>query len=248
MTTRVVGVDWASALAGAERPVGVPLGEYAHGLLFQAIVQGRIGPDQHLAEQPIAEAIGVSRISIRDAIRQLAAAGLVSIYPNRGAYTIGFTPQDIEEIFSLRAALETLAIRLVARNVSRTDLARLEDIVDEMRAVEAREDRFAGAWEDARFHGTLMEVSGHSRAYAAWRNISAQITMAVYSAASYYEVLGSLAERHEILIEVLRSGDPDQAEELIVQHIIHGSRLLLEAIGRQQLLEQEKRHHQADSR
>ncbi|MBX3140673.1 MAG: GntR family transcriptional regulator [Trueperaceae bacterium] len=244
MITRLSPPDWRAALAVTGKVVGTSQSEHAHNTLFQAIVQGRVGPACHLAEQPIADTIGVSRISVRDAIRQLESAGLVSIYPHRGAFTVSFTPQDIEEIFSLRAALESLAIRLVAQAAKRTDIARLEDVIDEMAAVEARGDRYAGAQADAKFHGILMEVSGHGRAFASWKRMSAQITMAVYSAASYYDAIGNLAGRHVTIIEGLKSGDADRCERLIVEHIISGSHLLLEAVGRQKLLEDRTRRRE----
>lgn len=243
MTVKALALDWTEALAVEGKEPGVSQSEHARSTLFQAIVQGRVPPGQHLSEQPIADAIGVSRISVRDAVRHLEAAGLVNIYPHRGAYTVRLDPQDIEEIFSLRTSLEVLAIRLVARNASRTDLARLEDVVDKMRTIETGDDRYSGAQADAEFHSILMEVSGHSRAYDAWKRMNAQITMAVYQAASFYEAIGSLADRHVAIIETLRTGDTEQAEEAIVAHIIHGSHLLLKAVGRQQLLTQEPRRH-----
>ncbi len=231
------GIDWTRALQDPGQVIGKSLTEHVHDVLFMAIVRGRIGPGQHLAEQPIADALGVSRISVRDAVRRLGADGFVVIYPNRGAFTIGFAPQDIEEIFSLRASLETLAIRRAAKTFGRTDEARLEELIDEMRVIERGDDRFRGVEIDARFHETVMEIAGHRRAHSAWRTISAQITMAVYSATTYYEDMDGLADRHQGIIDVLRAGDPDRAEAEIRAHIIFGSHQLLEAIGREQLLE-----------
>lgn len=244
MITKLSPPDWRAALAVTGKMAGTSQSEHAHNTLFQAIVQGRLGPGCHLAEQPIADTIGVSRISVRDAIRQLESAGLVSVYPHRGAFTVSFTPQDIEEIFGLRSALESLAIRLVAQSARRADIARLEDVIDEMAVVEERGDRYAGARVDAKFHGILMEVSGHGRAFEAWKRMSAQITMAVYSAASYYDVIGNLAERHVAIIAGLKSGDADRCERLIVEHIISGSHRLLEAVGRQRLLEEQARRRE----
>lgn len=238
--SKASSVDWVAALRNAGQKVDKTLSEHVHDLLFAAIVQGRIGPGQHLAEQHIADALGISRISVREAIRQLAADGFVIIYPNRGAFTVGFEPDDIEEIFSLRASLEVLAIRRAASNLRRADLAQLEDLIDEMRAIEGGTDRFAGANVDARFHARLMEISGHKRAHAAWRTISAQITMAVYSATTYYGDMEGLADRHVAVIDVLRSRNPDLAEQKIREHIIYGSHLLLEALGREHLLDRER--------
>lgn len=229
--------DWAKVLDEVAADASTSLGLQAHDALFQAILRGRIPPGSHLTEQPIADSLGVSRISVREAIRELTREGLAQIYPNRGAFTVEFTPEDIEEIFSLRAVLEGLAVKLVAESPSRTDLARLEDVVDEMVAVEGSHDRLASAWIDAKFHRILMEISGHQRALSAWHAMSAQITMAVYNSTTYYPDIDGLAERHAGIVAVLRHGDPDGAEAYLVNHILEGGRWLLEAIGRDRLLD-----------
>ena len=230
--------DWPTVLDEISGEPHVPLGRQVHDALFQAILRGRVPPGSHLTEQPIADGLGVSRISAREAIRELTREGLARIYPNRGAFTVEFTPEDIEEIVSLRAVLEGLAVRLVAEQPTRTALARLEDVVDEMARVENSHDRLAGAWIDAEFHRILMELSGHTRALDAWHAMSAQITMAVYTSTTYYPDIDGLAARHEGIVDVLRRDDPDAAEAHLVDHILEGGRLLLEAIGRDRLLEQ----------
>lgn len=235
--------DWSLILDAIPGGPDVPLGRQIHDALFQAILRGRVPPGSHLTEQPIADGLGVSRISVREAIRELTREGLAQIFPNRGAFTVEFSPEDIEEIFSLRAVLEGLAVRLAAQDHSRTDLALLEDVVDEMVDVENSHDRLAGAWIDAKFHRTLMEISGHQRALHAWHAMSAQITMAVYNSTTYYPDIDGLAARHVAIVDVVRSGDPVAAEAHIEHHILDGGRLLLEAIGRDRLLEQ-RQHSQ----
>ncbi len=223
---------WTDVLGGLAADPGLPLSRRVHDVLFQAIVGGRIPPGSHLPEIPIAEALGVSRVAVREAVRALTGEGLAEVYPNRGAFTVAFTVQDIEEVFSLRSALEALAARLATQKLGRTDLARLEDVLDDMREVDRSEDRFASAWIDAQFHRVLMEVSGHRRAIRAWHGLNAQITMVVYNSSSYFPDIHGLADRHAPIIEALRSGDADLAERVVVQHIFDGGRLLLEAVRR----------------
>lgn len=233
---------WIERFPEIAAPTHQSLSEHVYELLFQAILRGKIGPNEHLAEQPIADSLGVSRISVREAIRHLAKDGLIKIFPNRGAFTLDFTPEDIEEIFSLRAVLESLGIRLATERANRTDLARLEDIIDEMDEIEKSDDRLAGAWADAKFHSTLMEISRHERALHAWRSMSAQITMAVYNSTTYYPDIQGLAERHQGIVEIIRAGEPDAAATCITNHILEGGRLLLQAVGRDQVIEREKHH------
>jgi DNA-binding GntR family transcriptional regulator len=225
-------IDWRARVGALSSDRSLPLSTRVRDALFQAIVRGRIPPATHLPETPIADALGVSRVAVREAVRQLAAEGVAEIFPNRGAFTVDFSVQDLEEVFSLRSSLEVLGARLAASKAGRTDLARLEDVLDEMRAVERTQDRFDNAWVDARFHRVLMEVSGHRRALRAWHGMFAQITMVVYSSTSYFPDIDGLADRHRPIVDAIRAGDPDQAEDVIVRHIFDGGRLLLDSLRR----------------
>jgi GntR family transcriptional regulator of gluconate operon len=231
---------WSDRLRELASPQHISLSERVYESLFEAILGGKVLPGEHLAEQPIAGSLGVSRISVREAIRRLATDGLVELIPNRGAFVVAFGPRDIEEIFSLRGSLESLGIRLATEGAGRVDLVRLEEIVDEMRDIEKSHDRVSGAEVDTRFHLTLMEVSRHRRALEAWRSISAQITIAVYNSITYYPDINGLADRHARIVEVIRSGGADEAERHISDHILQGGRMLLEAIGRDSPVERER--------
>jgi len=234
---RKAAPNWSTVLDDLEGDAHASLSLRVHDALFEAILRGRIAPGSHLAEQPIADRLGVSRIGVREAVRELSRGGLAEIVPNRGGFTATFAPDDIEEIFSLRAALERIAVRLVAKDASRTDLARLEDVVDEMSDVESGHDRLAGARIDTTFHRILMEASGHRRALHAWHAMSAQITMAVYNSTTYYQDIDGLASRHQGIVDTIRTGDPEAAEAFILDHILDGGRLLLEAVRRDRLLD-----------
>lgn len=233
--------DWIRSLApprGATASAPT-LSEHVYQALMQAILQGKLGPGEHLVEQALADQFGVSRMAVREAIRKLANDGLVEVIPNRGTFTLQFTSDDIVEIFDLRAMLEKLAVRRITERGRRSDLALLEDVVDEMKEVEQTEDRVAAATVDTKFHQKLAELSGYRRLGRFWRSMSAQITMVVYNSSSYYPDIGNLAERHQEIIDVMRTGDADAAAEAIVRHIQEGGRFLLAAIQRDNELTQE---------
>lgn len=223
---------WREALRPLGTDPGASLSARVHDELFQAIVRGKIPPGTHLPEIPIAEALGVSRVAVREAVRQLAQEGVAEIYPNRGAFTVNFSVQDLEEVFSLRSSLEVLGVRLASVNAGRTDIARLEEVLDDMRKIDGTQDRFHNAWVDARFHRVLMEISGHRRALRAWHAMLSQITMVVYNSTTYFPDIDGLADRHVPIVEAIKSGDPDRAEGVIVRHIFDGGRLLLDSLRR----------------
>lgn len=228
--------DWIKSLSPLQGRTRSTLSEHVYQALMEAILQGKLGPGEHLVEQSLADQFGVSRMAVREAIRKLAHDGLVEVIPNRGTFTIEFTNRDIEEIFDLRAILEEKAIRRVTERGRRSDLALLEDVLDEMREVEKLDDRVAAATVDTRFHQRLVELSGHSRVARVWRSMSAQITMVVYNSSSYYPDVGNLAERHAMIVDAMRSGDPDLAAETVLHHIHEGGKYLLAAIKQDEQL------------
>lgn len=233
--------DWIRSLTPPQgTTASAPtLSEHVYQALMQAILQGKLGPGEHLVEQALADQFGVSRMAVREAIRKLANDGLVEVIPNRGTFTLQFTSEDIAEIFDLRAMLEKLAVRRITERGRRSDLALLEDVVDEMKEVEKTEDRVAAATVDTKFHQKLAELSGYRRLSRFWRSMSAQITMVVYNSSSYYPDIGNLAERHQQIIDVMRTGKADDAADAIVRHIQEGGRFLLAAIQQDSELAQE---------
>lgn len=219
--------DWLRGLAPVQ---AAALSERVYRQLLEAIVSGRIAPGAHLVEQALADQMGVSRISLREAVRRLAGDGLVEIRPNRGAFTRRFDAEEIEEIFQLRAALEGIASERAARSIDEAGLARLEAIVAEMARLELSDDRLTGAEMDTRFHATLMALSGQRRASQMWHQMSAQITVVVYSVSAYYPQYAGFADRHRQITKLLRLRDGAAVAACLKAHITQGGQNLVEAM------------------
>jgi DNA-binding GntR family transcriptional regulator len=113
--------------------------------LEQAIVSGELAPGTVLRQDRLSEQYGVSRTPIREALRRLAALGLVSFEPNRGVRVRTLSRAELREAFLIRAELESLATEIAAERMTRADLDELEAI----------EDRFAGLTEELRRGGRL---------------------------------------------------------------------------------------------
>lgn len=220
---------WLSNLSPVAR---TQLGDRAYAQILDQILAGRIAPGEHLVEQALAEQLGISRISVREALRQLAHEGLIEIIPNRGAYVRRFTAADIEEVFRLRAALEGMAGEVVVANANEADLAALQEVVDELAGFEAAGDRVRGSEADTEFHRRLMLMSGQRRAYAIWQSMSAQITMVVYSVSSNYPSFAGVAERHQRIIDLVRAGDGAALSDTLRRHILEGGQHLVDALHR----------------
>lgn len=224
---------WLTDLSPLSR---APLGDHAYAQILGQILAGRIAAGEHLVEQALAGQLGISRISVREALRQLAHEGLIEIVPNRGAYVRRFTAEDIEEIFRLRAALETMAAELVIEHAGPQGVSDLQEVVDELAALERTGDRLHGSEVDTEFHRRLMLLSRQHRAYVTWQSMSAQITMVVYSVSSYYPSFEGLAARHQRIVDLIRAQDGPALTEFLRRHILEGGQGLVDALRQQPTL------------
>ena len=121
------------------------------------IAEGRVPPGFALRQKELAERFGVSRIPVREALRQLEAEGIVTVRANRGAFVRSFTPEELSEIFDLRIMLETDLLRRALPAMTDDDLERIEA------AVEGSGIARRGNWRrelDRRFHEALYEPAG----------------------------------------------------------------------------------------
>jgi DNA-binding GntR family transcriptional regulator len=201
----------------------------AYQALLEAILTGKIKPGEHLVEMTLADRLRVSRFSVRDAFRELARDGLIAIIPNRGAFVINLTPDDIAEIFELRAALECMCIELATQRATPEDFTHLQEIVRQMDTIERRNNRVTGAQVDTQFHRVLMNISRHQRAIQVWERMSAQITVIVYSVSSIYPLFGGFAARHAGLISLMQKCDAPAASAYLQNHIREGAEKLISA-------------------
>ncbi|WP_438822445.1 GntR family transcriptional regulator, partial [Burkholderia gladioli] len=127
--------------------------------LREAIVEGVLAPGSRLSEVQVAKQLDVSRTPMREAFAQLEREGLVTIVPRVGAYVRNVTPRDVEEIYTVRAALECLAVQLAAERITALGGAQLDEVIAAMRASVEADD--AGAYVDAldRFYAIVMTIA-----------------------------------------------------------------------------------------
>jgi DNA-binding GntR family transcriptional regulator len=106
--------------------------EFVAHRLREAILVGQLKPGDRLDQNEIAELLGVSRSPVREALRTLAAEGLVDVFPHRGAAVAELSVDELEEIFLIRRTLEGMAARLSALSMDDNEIAELETILEEM--------------------------------------------------------------------------------------------------------------------
>ena len=152
------------------------LRELTTAKLRDAILSLHFKPDQHLVERELCKQTGVSRTSVREALRQLEAEGLVERRGTRGLFVSSLTTDEAREVYEVRAALEPEMARLFAERASARDLKGLEGAFRELeKAGPGRNVRaYVGAYD--RFYDVLLQGSGNGLAHRFLRTLRARIT------------------------------------------------------------------------
>lgn len=210
------------------------LHQHVAEILRRQIAGGVLKPGDRLVEMRIARQLGVSQTPVREALRLLEREGLVEHRPRRGVYVTHLSAHDIDEIYSVRCALESLAIRRAMRYMTPDDLTAIERIVAAMEAT-ARDGDADGLVELAsRFHEAICVLSRHGRLLHMWRSIVAQTSHVSATAGHLYvDHLPAEAAYHRDVLNAMRTGDAGAAERAIQDHFHQaGHQFLRTALAR----------------
>jgi DNA-binding GntR family transcriptional regulator len=193
----------------------VDLRQIVYEKIKEAIVEGLIKPGERLSEVELADKLAVSRTPVREAIRQLAQTGLVTLEPRRGAYVALPTIEDATDLYELRAHLEVLAVRLAAKNPPVFPLDKFRVLFSSMTDQTGTREYLI---EDRRFHTMLYEASGNKYLDIMLKNIADLINLC-----RHYSVedlsLTTLAGDHVKIIDALKEKDAEKAEQIMRIHL-----------------------------
>ena len=187
--------------------------------LREAILTGRYKAGERLVQDDLAEAFGVSRIPLREALRRLEGEGLVLISPNRGAIVRPLAPKDIVDLYDLRLALETLAVRRAAERYADVREATLR------RQAEAKAAAASGALTtlfhlDRDFHADLAAASDNPHLVAALAGQWSQIMRIMHAYLRVGTYTPNVWEEHVALADAIAHGDADGAAERLRAHLV----------------------------
>lgn len=188
--------------------------------LREALIRGDFAPDQPLREAPLAEMFQTSRGPVREALVRLAREGLVILQPNRGATVAQLSQHDLEEVYTLRLALERLAVQCVVERATDQDLNAMEAVVKSLgrriASISVKED----ADLDIKFHDLLYRAARHERLYACWSDLRPQIYRLLLNRnVAVPDFRETTVKNHTIIVDVLRSRNAKRAVEAIEDHI-----------------------------
>lgn len=199
--------------------------------LRAAIVTGHFKPGERLIERELCDMMGVSRTSLREALRELQADGLITLKPNKGLSVSVLTQETVRSIYEVRRMLEGLAARLFAKRASPEQMKALRDSVEEL--AEVYENFSAETFTNVkgRFYDILLEGAGNE--------VAADMLRRIYTRASQLRVVSlSSTERTQQSIRELRAfcdaleaRDEDLAWQLCLDHVENAANATLSSIA-----------------
>ena len=208
----------------------------AYSALRAAILSGEVAPGDRLGEVELAEQLGVSRTPVREALRRLAADGLVEVLPNRGARVAQWTTEDLEEIYDLRAMLESHGAARAAERIDPADLPELHRLCTEMEACAERGrkrdlDRLAEL--NAELHRRVVDAAASPR-LATLIAAVVQVPLVMRTFQRYdADALRRSLGHHRELVAALAAQDGEWARSVMRSHVLAAKAVLLAAASPQ---------------
>ncbi|MBU0725212.1 MAG: GntR family transcriptional regulator [Alphaproteobacteria bacterium] len=184
-----------------------------------AIIAGRFAPGQRLITRELMADLGYGRGTIREALGRLAADGLLDLVPNQGAAVRRFSRQEMQDLFRIRAVLESLAAELAAERINHGDNRRqFQAMLD---SVELNEmDSEAGFFgKNLTFHHTILKISGNTELQALLSRMQLPIIMLQVQNAMRTEQFRHSTREHQDIAAAILAGDPERARLSMEAHL-----------------------------
>ena len=220
-------MSWVEQL---ERPQ--TLTEAVISVIRKALRSGTLKPGDPINEAALARELGISRAPVREATRILEQQGLLQIVPHKGVCVTDLSAEDLKEVYTLRAALEGLAVRLAVENgaYDQSTIAELQDLTDQIRT---GPDFLQSLDADERFHELLCSKSNHKLLLGVLSNLRLKIRQAHIATRLIEENIRQLADRHQEVVDAIVRGDPEKAERTIKEHVTQAAERRLQSLDQE---------------
>jgi DNA-binding GntR family transcriptional regulator len=187
------------------------------------IIEGVLPPGTQLNEVELAGAFGVSRGPVREALQRLIQEGLLRSEPHRGVFVPVMTPEDVDDIYLVREAMETAAVRRIAgtsRAVS--SYKTLDKVVRAMETAEKADDWNTVANRDLDFHTALVAAADSPRLVRMFTTVISETRLCLGVLSAAYDARGDLVEEHRRISDLIRDNDAEGAVAVLKKHFDDG--------------------------
>ncbi len=217
MTTSDAAAGSTPSAAAARLRVAVPsVADRVASELRLQLAEGLLLPGARLTESTIADDLGVSRNTVREAFAELAAERLVVRHPNRGVFVASLEAGDIHDVYTVRRAIEVSAIR---GGGSPEGLAAVRAAVEEGKAAAAANDEEGLGSANQHFHGAIVALAGSRRLDTIMSQVLAEMRLFFHKATMDAHFYRSYLDDNEEICKAVEAGELDRAGELLLAYL-----------------------------
>jgi DNA-binding GntR family transcriptional regulator len=187
--------------------------------LRELILAGELEPCSRVNEIALCDRFGISRTPLREAIKLLAAEGLLELLPNRGARVTSLSEVEIEEILQVVAALEAVGAELACQRITEPELAAIERATVDMVEAWKAKDYARYFTRNREIHDAIMHAARNSALQAVYRSLSGRVQRTRFSANKTEEQWNRAIDDHNFMVVLLRRRDGALLAQLMREHI-----------------------------
>ena len=209
------------------------LHEHVAQRLRTMLVEGRIAPGAKLNERELTEILQVSRTPLREAIKRLAAEGLVELVPNRGAIAVSLSENDVRDTFEVMAGLEAMSGELAAQRITAEELAEIKAMQFEMMAAYTRRDLSGYYRLNSLIHEAINAAAKNPVLTATYNQVNARLQALRFRSNQDGVKWSRAVKEHEKMIDALAAHDGAAMRELLMNHLYKKRDVVLEQLRRQ---------------
>lgn len=198
--------------------------------LRQMLVEGHVAPGAKLNERELSEQLKVSRTPLREAIKMLAAEGLVELLPNRGAIAVELSEADILNTFEVMAGLEGQSGELAAQRITESELAEIRAMHYEMMAAYTRRDLSNYYRLNAAIHRAVNAAARNPVLTSTYNQVNARLQALRFRSNQDGEKWKRAMQEHEQMIEALSAHDPVAMRTVLIAHLGHKRDVVIEQL------------------
>jgi DNA-binding GntR family transcriptional regulator len=198
------------------------LPESVHRVLRRRILNNEIPSGTRLIEASLAAELGVSRATIREAMRRLAGEGLIRITPRRHSEVTRMSPEEADDVCFARYVLEAGVARTIPAAIRRSLAEPMAAALDEMDAAARSQDVEAIVAADGHFHRLIVQASGRSRACELWSSLDGQMGALMRSSIDRQHIsLSEVRARHELVRDAVLGGTARAVDRALLDHYVN---------------------------
>lgn len=201
------------------KTAGLTLSQDLFQRLQSEILKGNYKPGEKISEQAICDIYGLSRTPVREAFKLLESVGLIETIPNRGAFVVGLSQRDLEDLFEMRKAYEILAIKWAIERADKKDLEKIEEAYEFMEFYTQKKDTEKVLNINRQFHGLIYKISGNRMLENILSNFQMYLKESDKDSNYGKKHLDQVLAEHKKIYQAFMDKDPEAGVDAVSNHL-----------------------------